>query len=93
MEISVALLATVVSVAFAVYFGTKNQKRSDNKDTADQAANQARIETKLDNINTCLQDIRYDISALKKDTQQHNERLILVENKANRAHERIDELK
>ena len=89
----VSLIISVVSVSFAIYMGTRNLKRSNTEDIETRAVNQARVESKIDSVNSMVTDIRYDVSSLHKDFQKNNERLILVENKANRAHERIDELK
>jgi peptidoglycan hydrolase CwlO-like protein len=89
----VSLFISFVSVSFAIYVGTRNLKRSNTEDIETRAVNQARVEAKIDSVNKMVTDIRYDVSSLHNEFQKNNERLILVENKANRAHERIDELK
>lgn len=89
----ISLFISFVSVSFAIYVGTRNLKKTNTEDIENKAVNQARIEAKVDSINSMVTDIRYDVAALHQETQKNNERLILVENKANRAHERIDELK
>lgn len=89
----ISLFISFVSVSFAIYMGTRNLKRSNTEDIETKAVNQARVESKIDSVNAMVSDIRYDVSSLHKEFQKNNERLILVENKANRAHERIDELK
>ena len=89
----ISLFISFVSVTFAIYMGTRNLKRSNTEDIETKAVNQARVESKIDSVNSMVTDIRYDVSSLHKEFHKNNERLILVENKANRAHERIDELK
>lgn len=96
MDIAITIMSlfiSFVSVSFAIYMGTRNLKRSNTEDIETKAVNQARVESKIDSVNAMVSDIRYDVSSLHKEFQKNNERLILVENKANRAHERIDELK
>ncbi len=88
-----SLIISFVSVSFAIFMGTRNLKRSNTEDIETRAVNQARIESKIDAVNSLVTDIRYDVSGLHNEFQKNNERLILVENKANRAHERIDELR
>jgi len=90
MDIPITILISAISVCFAVYFGLKNQKRSDTADVAERAATQARVEAKLDSINSTVQEMRYDVSSLHKESTKQNERLVLVENSTKRAHERID---
>lgn len=88
-----SLFISFVSVSFAIFMGTRNLKRSNTEDIETRAVNQARIESKIDAVNSLVTDIRCDVSGLHNEFQKNNERLILVENKANRAHERIDELR
>ena len=50
MNIEVALLISVISVCFSVYFGLKNNKRTDTKDIEERVKDNTRINVKLDDI-------------------------------------------
>ena len=90
MTIEVALLISMVSVAFSVYFGLKNSKRTDTKDIEERVKENTRINTKLDNITQTTQEIKSEISSMRDDIKSHNDRLIKVEESAKQAHHRID---
>lgn len=86
----IALVVTVVSVAFAIYFGIKNTKRSDSSDIEKKAYEQASINVKLDQIGGDVRDIKYDVTGVKKDFLVLSERMVKVEESAKSAHHRID---
>lgn len=92
MTIELALLISVVSVAFSIYFGLKNKNRNDTADTERKAAETAVINVKLDQIGGDVRDIKYDMSAVKKDVQNLTERMVVVEQSTKSAHHRIDGL-
>lgn len=92
MTIEIALLISIVSAAFAVYFGLKNTKRVDTSDTERKAAETATINVKLDQIGGDVRDIKYDMSTLKRDVQDLTERIIVVEQSTKSAHHRIDSI-
>ncbi len=86
----IALIVTIVSVAFAIYFGLKSSRRSDNSDVEKKATEQATINVKLDQIGGDVRDIKYDVTGVKKDFQMLSERVVKVEESAKQAHHRID---
>lgn len=90
MTIEVTLLISVVSVAFAIYFGTRNTKRADTSEAEKKAVETATINVKLDSIAGDVRDIKYDMTAVKKDVQGLTERMIVVEQSTKSAHHRID---
>lgn len=90
MTVEVALIISTVSVAFSIYFGLKNSKRTDVKDIEERAATNTKMNMKLDEINRNTTDIKYDITAIKKDVQRHSEKLVEVESSTKQAHHRID---
>jgi peptidoglycan hydrolase CwlO-like protein len=92
MTIELALLISLISAAFAVYFGVKNNKRADSTDVERKAAEMATINVKLDTIGGDVRDIKYDMTDVKKDVQSLNDRMIVVEQSTKSAHHRIDEL-
>ena len=85
-----ALIVTLISVAFAIYFGIKSAKRNDNSDVENKAIERATINVKLDQIGGDVRDIKYDVTGVKKDLQLLSERVVKVEEAAKSAHRRLD---
>lgn len=92
MTIEVALVISIISVTAAVFFGLKNNKRADTSEAEKKAADSATINVKLDTIAGDVRDIKYDMSAVKKDVQGLSERMVVVEQSTKSAHHRIDEI-
>lgn len=90
MTIEIALLISVVSVAFSIFFGLKNNKRTDTKDIEERVKENTRINIKLDNIGQTTQDIKAEVSSMRNDIKSHNERLIKLEESCKSAHHRLD---
>ena len=90
MTIEIALLISIVSVAFSIFFGIKNSKRTDTKDIEERVKENTRINVKLDNITQATQEIKSEISSMREDIKSHNDRLIKLEESVKSAHHRID---
>lgn len=92
MTIELALVISIVSVSFAVCFGLKNNKRAETSEVEKKAVETATINVKLDGIAGDVRDIKYDMTAVKRDVQGLTERMIVVEQSTKSAHKRLDEL-
>lgn len=92
MTIEVTILISVVSVAFAIYFGLKSNRRNDIKDIQEKAERDTRINIKLDDISGDIKDVKYDISSVKKKIEDVDKRLLVVEQSTKSAHHRIDRI-
>lgn len=90
MTIEIALLISVLSVAFSIYFGLRNSKRNESKDIEERVADSTRINVKLDNISVTTTDVKNEISSMRDEMKSYNERLIKVEESAKQAHHRLD---
>lgn len=90
MTIEIAVLISVVSVVFSVYFGLKNNKRTDTKDIEERVKEDTRINMKLDNIGFTTQDIKAELSSVREEIKSHGDRLIKVEESVKSAHHRLD---
>lgn len=88
----IGLIISAISVTAVIYFNSKNSKKTDTKDIERQVAEQTKINCKLDTINQNTQEIRYDITTVKKDVQRHGEKIIEIEASAKQAHKRLDTL-
>lgn len=88
MEIStmISLGAVILSLISILL---KN-RRDSNEDTAEEAANTARITAKLDSIASGVDDIRVDMRAMRDRLQNFGERLTAVEQSCKSAHHRLD---
>ncbi len=92
MTIELTILISVVSVAFAIFFGLKSNRRNDIKDIEEKVARDTKIDTKLDIISGDVKDIKDNISATKEKVDDIDRRLIKVEESSKSAHHRLDEL-
>lgn len=92
MSIEVTVAISIVSVAFAIYFGLKGTRRDDAKDIKDRAAADAIVNVKLDNISSAVNDIRYDIKDTKNQVNELDKKLVAVDASVRSAHHRIDNM-
>lgn len=92
MSIEIALLISIVSVCFSVFFGLKNNKRSDTKDIEERVKENTRINMKLDNIASNTNEIKNEVSEMRKEINLHGDRIIKVEESVKSAHHRLDGL-
>lgn len=103
LEISAAIIISVLSLSFSVYMGLKGNKRTDTKDTeerteermneiAERTKENAIINVKLDNINSCNREIKDQVSSLVEKVDAHGDRLIKVEESVKSAHHRLNTL-
>ena len=92
VEIITPIVLSVISLAFSVFMGMKNNKRTDTKDIEERVKENTRINMKLDNINSTTQDIKTELSSVRLDLQKHNDKIIVLEQSCKQAHKRIDEI-
>ncbi|MBO5922815.1 MAG: hypothetical protein J6Q48_10580 [Bacteroidaceae bacterium] len=92
MTIEIALLISVVSVAFSIFFGLKNSKRSDEKDIADRIARDTRTDMKLDEISNNVKDVKETLRNIQSDVKDHEGRIVKLEANYCAEHRRLDEL-
>ena len=92
IEVSTAIIISVVSVAFSIFFGLKNNKRSDTKDIEERVRQNTQINMKLDNISSLSEDIKNELSQMKDKIDSQNGRIIKLEDSVKSAHHRLDTL-
>lgn len=86
-----AVVVSIVSVICSIIFGSKNNKRTDTKEIEERVKENTRINFKLDNIADSIKDVRKDLSDVKGEIQQHNDKIIKLEESVRSAHRRLDE--
>lgn len=90
MTIEIAVLISIVSVAFSIYFGLKNSKRTDIKDIEEQVNEKAETKAMLNIINSTTQEIKGRIITMDDQLKDHEKRIVIVEQKSSSAHKRLD---
>ena len=86
----IGLVISAISVSCAIYFSSKNSKKTDVKEIEQRVAERTETNMKLDEINRNTQDIKYDVTAVKKDVQKHSEKIIEIDSSIKQAHHRLD---
>lgn len=92
MTIEVALLISLVSVAFSVFFGLKNNRRTDEKDIADKIARDTRTDMKLDEISADVKEVKETVKNIQNDVKDHEGRIVKLEASYKAEHKRLDEV-
>ncbi len=86
-------LIGVGSFVFSVIWNSRSDKRATTHNFEERVKNDTRVNMKLDDIASVSREIKDDVSSMRRDILQHNERLIKVEESCKSAHKRIDETK
>ena len=92
IEVSAAIIISVISLSFSVYMGLKGNKRTDTKDIEERTKERTELNVKLDYISSNMQDIKIQISSLVEKVDSHGERLTRIESSLGTAWKRIDEI-
>lgn len=92
MQVEVAYLISILSLAFSIFFGLKSSKRTDTKDIEERVKDNTRINMKLDNIAGTTQEIKLEISSMREEINSHNDKIIKMEQSLKSAHHRIETL-
>lgn len=83
-------LISVIIAFLSLTYVVKNNKRADESEIKEKAKTDATLNLKLDAISNTVQDIKYDISATKKDVATLNVKVAELEASTKSAHKRID---
>lgn len=93
MEITVAV--GMLSALFGMILGYLSLSRNRDKDVKTDAAENAVVRTKLDQIGQGVDSIRVDLKLLESNTRREitdlSEKVIRVEESSKQAHKRLDE--
>lgn len=90
MTIEIALLVSIVSVSFAIYFGLRNNKRADVKELEERVKQNTETKMTLEQICRNVADIKESILETKKDVQKLTGDMAILNQKVDKAHLRID---
>lgn len=92
MATYITIIISAISVSFAIYMGLRNNRKSDNKDIADNVARNTRIDVKLEEISNYVKEIRDDNSETKRQLVELIRQVALIDASAKSAHHRIDKI-
>ena len=90
MTIEITVLISAVSVAFAIFFGLKSNRRDDVKNIEEKATRDATIMIKLDAISNDVKYIKNDMSNINEKVELIDKRVTIVEQSTKSAHKRLD---
>ena len=88
----VSVSISFVSVAFAIFFGLKNNRRSDEKEIAERIARDTKTDMKLDAIANDVKEVKETVKSIQSDVKDHEGRIVKLEASYKAEHKRLDEL-
>ena len=86
MQVEIAYIVSIVSLAFSVFFGLKSSKHTDTKDIEERVKDNTRINMKLDAIAGTTQEIKSEISTMREEINKHNDKIIRLEQSLRNLH-------
>lgn len=92
MTIEIALLVSIISVCFSVFFGLKNNKRTDNSELSNRIARDTRTDMKLDEIGNDVKEVKETVKNIQSDIKDHEGRIVKLEASYKAEHKRLDEV-
>lgn len=75
----IGLFVSIITSASAIYFSSRNSKKTDIKEIETRVANDTKINIKLDSIAKTMDEIVKELSSAYKELSAHNDRLLCIE--------------
>jgi predicted nuclease with TOPRIM domain len=92
MNIEIALLISIISVGFSVFFGLKDNKKSDTKEIEERVARDTKTDMKLDEISKDVKEVKETVRNIQNDVRDHEGRIVKLEASYKAEHKRLDEI-
>lgn len=92
IQVSAAIIISVLSLSFSVFMGLKSDKRTDTKEIEERVKENTRINMKLDSILELINELKSERSEMRKELADHESRITKVEQSTSSAHHRLDGL-
>lgn len=92
MTVEVALLISIVSVSFSIFFGLKNNRKSDAKEIEERVARDTKTDMKLDEISKDVKEVKETVRNIQNDVKDHEGRIVKLESSYKAEHKRLDEI-
>lgn len=90
MTIEIALVISIISVAFALYQGFSSMKRDRTNDDRNEASQLTTVIVKLENIGNGIVEIKNKLNNMEAEIREARERIVIVEESTKAAHKRMD---
>lgn len=90
--IEITLLISIISVSFSIFFGLKNNKKSDVKDLEARIARDTRTDMKLDEIGNDVKEVKETVKNIQNDVKDHEGRITKLEASYKAEHKRLDDV-
>lgn len=89
---AISILVSGISVAFAIFFGISTRSRNTRKDTREEAAQDAQMYAKLENIQQSLIEVKTELKNYKEEMQAMRDLAIRNEESLKSLHKRVDKV-
>ena len=83
-------IISCISIAVAIYFGSKTQKRADVNEVEKESTLTATMMVKLESIADDIKEIKTDNKTTQSELKDFRERLALTEQSLKSVHRRLD---
>ena len=92
MSVEVALIISILSVFFAIFFGALNMRRNQKADDRREQSDMTTVIVKLENISADTGEIKNDIKSFKEDVRNKRDNIIRIDEYLKSAWKQINEL-
>lgn len=90
MNVEIGLLISIISVAFALYFGISTLKKDRTTNDRNDASQLTTVIVKLETISTGITEIKAKLNNVEVEIRDTRERLVIAEESLKAAHKRMD---
>lgn len=92
VEITLAVLVSMLSLAFSVYMAIRSNRKASENEVADRIARETRVDMKLDEISKDIKEVKETVKNIQTDVKDHEGRIVKLEASYKAEHKRLDEL-
>ena len=92
MSVEIALIISILSVFFAIFFGALNMRRNQKADDRREQSDMTTVIVKLESISADTIEIKNDIKSLKEDVRNNRDNIIRIDESLKSAWKQINEL-
>lgn len=92
MTVEIAVLVSLLSLAFTIYQGVANMKRNKAVDDKNEASEMTTVIVKLENISKDTHEIKSDMKDVKSEVKHNTEQIIRLDESLKSAWKAINRL-
>ena len=90
VELTLAVVISMASLAFSVYMGLKGNRKNDEKEIKERIARETRTDLKLDEIGKDIKEVKETVKNIQNDIKDHEGRIVKLEASLKALHKRLD---